>query len=236
MEFDNFVKLMKDFIPPIHKEGHVFIFIFAMVAIFLWAVWAPLGFVGLVATVWCVFFFRDPVRLVPSDGNYVVSPGDGYIQKIEQVAPPAELGLGDKKVTRISVFLNIFNVHVTRSPVAGEVTTLNYHPGKFLSANLEKASSENERQSVVITTPQGQNVVCVQIAGLIARRIVCYLEDKQSLKAGERYGIIRFGSRIDVYLPEGVNPLVAEGQTALGGETIFADLNGKSLSRKAEAI
>jgi phosphatidylserine decarboxylase len=235
MDFNNLSKLIQDFIPPIHKEGHVFIFIFAMVSVLLWAIYSPLGFLGLVATVWCVFFFRDPVRVVP-EGDFIVSPADGLIQKIEKVAPPAELGLGDEKVTRISIFLNIFDVHVTRSPVAGEVTTLNYHPGQFLSANLDKASSENERQSVVIQTAEGQNVICVQIAGLIARRIVCYLEDKQKIAAGERYGIIRFGSRVDVYLPDGVNPMVVEGQRALGGETIFADLKGKTAVRKGVAI
>ncbi|MCE3232709.1 MAG: phosphatidylserine decarboxylase [Rickettsiaceae bacterium] len=236
MDFDNFVKLMKDFIPPVHKEGHVFIFIFAMVSLFLWAIYSPLGFFGLVATIWCVFFFRDPVRAVPAGEGLVVSPGDGYIQKIETVSLPPELGLGDDKVTRISIFLSIFNVHVNRVPITGEVTVLNYHPGQFLSANLEKASQENERQSVVITTPKGQNIVCVQIAGLIARRIVCNLEDKQQVSAGMRYGIIRFGSRVDVYLPAGVNALVTEGQTAIGGETIFADLSSANPARKGEII
>jgi phosphatidylserine decarboxylase len=234
MEFKNFVKLLQDFIPPIHKEGHVFIFIFGAVTIFLWALFTPLGLLGLVATVWCIYFFRNPVRITPIGDNFVVSPADGLIQKIEKVSPPEELGLSPEKVTRISVFLNIFDVHVTRAPISGEVTTLNYHPGKFLSANLDKASSENERQSVVITNQHGQNVICVQIAGLIARRIVCYLEDKQLIKGGSEYGIIRFGSRVDVYLPEGVTPLVIEGQRAIGGETVFADLNLVEAARKGE--
>jgi phosphatidylserine decarboxylase len=153
---------------------------------------------------------------------------------IEKVSPPAELGLDDEEVTRVTVFLNIFNVHVNRIPVSGEVTVLNYHPGKFLSANLDKASAENERQSVVIKTKEGgHNVICVQIAGLIARRIVCYLEDKQQVQGGERYGLIRFGSRCDIYLPAGVNAKVAVGQTAVGGETILADLKTSDLKTKA---
>ncbi len=224
MDFKNFMKLIQEAVPPIHKEGHSFIFIFAMASVLLWALYEPFGFLGLVATIWCVYFFRDPERVVPTGKGLIISPADGFIQKIEKVSPPEELGLGDEEVTRISVFLNIFNVHVQRIPVEGEVVGLNYRPGKFLSANLDKASSENERQSVVIETKDGQKVVVVQIAGLIARRIVCYLEDKQQIKTGERYGLIRFGSRVDVYLPKGVNPLVLAGQTAIAGETIFADL------------
>jgi len=234
MEFNNLLKLIQDFIPQVHKEGHKFILIFAGVTLLLWLIYTPFGLIGLVATIWCVFFFRDPERVIPVGSSFVVSPADGLIQKIEKVSPPEELGLSTEKVTRISVFLNIFDVHVNRVPVEGSITALNYHPGKFLSANLDKASVENERQSVVIKTKDGHEVVCVQIAGLIARRIVCYLEDKQEVKTGERYGLIRFGSRVDVYLPEGVNPTVVEGQRAIGGETIFADLKGKSTARKGE--
>ncbi len=234
MDFKNLFQVIQDSIPPIHKEGHVFIAIFAMVSLVLWAIWEPLGFFGLVATIWCAYFFRDPIRVTPVGDNFIVSPADGYIQKIEKVAPPEELGLGSEEVVRISVFLNIFNVHINRIPIEGEVTALNYHPGQFLSANLDKASSENERQSVVITTKGGQQIVCVQIAGLIARRIVCYLEDKQEVKTGERYGLIRFGSRVDLYLPAGVSPLVVAGQTAIGGETIFAELNSKSPAQTGE--
>lgn len=235
MDFKNLLSVIQESIPPIHKEGHSFIFIFAAVSALLWAMYEPLGFIGLVATVWCAFFFRDPIRVVPEGEGLVISPADGLIQKIEKVSPPEELGLGDEKVVRISIFLNIFNVHINRLPISGEVETLNYHPGQFLSANLDKASVENERQSVVIKTKDDQKIVCVQIAGFIARRIVCYLEDKQEVVAGDRYGLIRFGSRVDIYLPQGVNPLVIPGQTAIGGETILADLKGKHAARKGEA-
>jgi len=234
MDLKTIFNVIKDSIPPIHKEGHYFVTIFAVGTILLWAIWSPLGFVGLVATVWCAYFFRDPARVTPEGDSLVISPADGLIQKIEKVAPPAELGLSDEKVTRISIFLNIFDVHINRCPISGEVTVLNYHPGKFLSANLDKASVENERQSVVIKTPDGQEIVCVQIAGLIAKRIVCYLEDKQKVTAGERYGLIRFGSRADIYLPKGVNAQVIAGQRAIGGETILADLKSKAANRKGE--
>jgi len=230
---NNLISLIQNTITPIHKEGWPFIFIFAAVSLLLWAIYTPLGWIGSVVTLWCLYFFRDPERVIPKGDSLIVSPADGMIQKIEEASPPAELGLGDEKRTRISVFLNIFNVHVNRIPVAGEITELNYHPGKFLSANLDKASDDNERQSLVVKTKSGKEVVCVQIAGLIARRIVCYLEDNQKVSTGERYGLIRFGSRVDVYLPEGTKPSVLEGQIAIAGETIFADL--KSNAKPAAA-
>lgn len=232
----NLFNLILDTIPPIHKEGYNFIAIFGVVTLLLLII-APcfFGFLGIVATIWCALFFRDPQRVVPVGDNLIISPADGMVSKIEMVSPPEELGLGDKEVVRVTVFLNVFNVHINRFPVTGEVTALNYHPGKFLSANLDKASVENERQSVVIKTKEGgHTVVCVQIAGLVARRIVCYLEEKQEMQAGERFGLIRFGSRADIYLPEGVQPKVVEGQTAIAGETIIADLKSKSTARKGE--
>lgn len=230
----NLLELLQKTIPPIHKEGHPFIFIFAVVSIIAGLMVGSLGWIGSIATLWCVYFFRDPERVTPSEGNLVISPADGLIQKIEKAAPPAELGLGDAELTRISIFLNVFNVHVNRVPVSGEVTELNYRPGKFLSANLDKASDENERQAVVVKTDDGKQVVFVQIAGLVARRIVCNLKEGQSVLAGERYGIIRFGSRADIYLPDGVNPTVVVGQTAIGGETILADLSSKKAASKGE--
>lgn len=236
MDISHMAKLVRGFVPPIHPEGHMFVAGFAMVSVLLWAMYTPLGLVGLAATIWCALFFRDPVRVVPKGEGYIVSPADGIVSKIEKIAPPEELGLGAEEVVRISVFLNVFNVHINRIPIAGEITALNYRPGKFLSADLDKASAENERQSVVIRTSGGKTIVCVQIAGLIARRILCYLEDKQQVKTGERYGLIRFGSRCDVYLPAGVNPLVVEGQTAVGGETILADLSGNETARTGDVI
>jgi phosphatidylserine decarboxylase len=236
MDLKGLLKTIKNWIPPVHKEGHVFIGIFAVVTFILLAL-APsfIGFLGIVATIWCAVFFRDPERIVPIGDNFIVSPADGIITKIDNVPPPQELGLGDEEVVRVTVFLNIFNVHINRFPVSGTVTALNYHPGKFLSADLDKASVENERQSVVIKTKDGEHtVVCVQIAGLIARRIVCYLEEEQEMQGGERFGLIRFGSRADIYLPAGVNPKVVEGQTAIAGETILADLKSKTKTIKGE--
>lgn len=230
----NLLELLQKGIPPIHKEGHPFIFIFIIVTFLLGIVFEPLGWVGTVATLWCIYFFRDPARAIPDGNSFVVSPADGLVQKIEKAAPPAELGLGEGEVTRISIFLNVFDVHVNRIPISGEISELNYRPGKFLSANLDKASEENERQSVVVKTEDGRKVVFVQIAGLIARRIVCNLSEGQKVASGDRYGIIRFGSRVDVYLPEGVESLAIEGQRAVGGETILADLEGKQTARSGE--
>lgn len=223
-----------DFIPPIHKEGYSFIFIFAAVTIILWTLWSPLGFLGLVLTVWCIAFFRDPNRIIPEGENLVVSPADGLIHKIEETNFPQELGLGDEKVWRVSVFLNVFNVHVNRLPMSGKVSALNYHPGQFLSADLDKASDVNERQSVVIDCQNGQKIVCVQIAGMIARRIVCDLEEEQQVNRGDRYGLIRFGSRVDIYLPKGIKPQVSVGQTAIGGETIIADFGNLEIDNEPE--
>ena len=229
-----FLELVHKTIPPIHKEGHPFIFIFAVVSLIAGLMVSTLGWIGAVATLWCIYFFRDPERVTPDEEGAVISPADGLILKIEKAAPPAELGLGDEELTKISIFLNVFNVHVNRIPVSGEVTELNYRPGKFLSANLDKASEENERQAVVVKTADGKQVVFVQIAGMVARRIVCNLTEGQKVAAGERYGIIRFGSRADIYLPDGITPSVLVGQTAIGGETILANLNGKKSGAKAK--
>lgn len=235
MEFvKNLTELLQRTIPPIHKEGHPFIFIFAAVSLLFGLMAESLGFIGGIATLWCIYFFRDPNRVTPIADDLVISPADGLILKIETAAPPAELGLGDAALTRISIFLNVFNVHVNRVPVTGKVTELNYRPGKFLSANLDKASEENERQAVVVETAAGKKVVFVQIAGLVARRIVCDLTEGQEVVAGARYGIIRFGSRADIYLPAGVNPMVVVGQTAIGGETILADLNSNKPAQTGE--
>lgn len=228
---------LKSVIHPIHREGYLFIFIFAACSLFLGIIWEPLGWIGAVATAWCIFFFRDPDRQVPQDENLVVSPADGVVQSIvPEATPPAELELKEGEYTRISIFLNIFNVHVNRIPVAGSIEKLHYHPGKFLNASLDKASDDNERQSVLIKTEDNQKIGCVQIAGLIARRIVCNLTEKQTVETGEKFGIIRFGSRTDVYLPKGIAPLVAEGQLAIGGETILANLKDKKTSRTAKTL
>jgi phosphatidylserine decarboxylase len=209
-------------IPPIHPEGYPFIGGFALASLVLFWFWSPLGWAGTILTIWCALFFRNPVRVTPIHDGLVVSPADGRVSLVMQAVPPAELGLGDKPLPRISIFMSVFNCHVNRSPVAGRIERIAYRPGKFLSADLDKASEDNERNSLVIITPAGR-IGVVQIAGLVARRIVSFVREGQALAAGERFGLIRFGSRLDVFLPDGAKPLVAEGQTAVAGETILAD-------------
>ena len=208
---------------PIHPEGYLFIGIFALVSLVLFIIWRPLGWIGVVLTLWCVYFFRDPVRVTPVRDGLVVAPADGKISSVALAVPPAELGLGSESVPRVSIFMSVFDVHVNRSPVSGEIERIVYRPGKFLNADLDKASEDNERNGLVVRTPSGRYGV-VQIAGLIARRIVCFVKEGQLVAAGERFGLIRFGSRVDVYLPAGTKPLVSVGQYALGGETVIADL------------
>ncbi len=210
-------------IVPITPEGYPFIGAFALVSLFLFWLWTPLGWLGTLATLWCVFFFRDPPRVTPVRNGLVVAPADGRVSQITTAAPPHELGLGDKALPRVSIFMSVFDCHVNRSPVAGTIEKIVYQPGKFFNADLNKASADNERNSLVIATA-GARVAVVQIAGLVARRIVCFVRTGQPIGAGERFGMIRFGSRLDIYLPEGVVPLVAIGQTAVGGETVLADL------------
>lgn len=209
-------------IPPIHPEGYPFIGAFAFASLILLWIWSPLGWVGVVLTVWCALFFRDPVRVTPTREGLVVAPADGRVSMITQTVPPPELGLGAAPLLRISIFMSVFNCHVNRSPVAGRIERIAYRPGKFINAELDKASEDNERNSLVIVTPAGR-IGVVQIAGLVARRIVSFVREGQSLVAGERFGLIRFGSRLDVFLPEGAKALVSEGQTAIAGETVLAD-------------
>jgi phosphatidylserine decarboxylase len=210
-------------IPPIHKEGYPFIGIFALVSLFLFWLWPPLGWIGTVLTVWCALFFRDPVRVTPVREGLVVSPADGRVSMITMALPPAELGLGDRPLPRVSVFMSVFNCHVNRSPIAGRIDRIAYRPGLFINAELDKASEDNERNSLVISSAQGR-IGVIQIAGLVAKRIVCFVKEGQSIAAGERFGLIRFGSRLDIYLPLGTKALVSEGQTAIAGETVLADL------------
>ncbi len=209
-------------IPPIHPEGYPFIGGFALASLVLFWIWSPLGWIGAGLTVWCALFFRDPVRVTPVREGIVVAPADGRVSMVTQVVPPAELGLGDKPLPRISIFMSVFNCHVNRSPVAGRLLKMAYTPGLFLNAELDKASEDNERNSLVISTPNGQ-IGVIQIAGLVARRIVSFVREGQTVGAGERFGLIRFGSRLDVFLPEGSKALVSEGQTAIAGETMLAD-------------
>lgn len=212
-------------LPNIHNEGWRFVGIFAAITALLAIIWEPLGWIGVVLTVWCYYFFRDPERVTPDIKNVVVSPADGTVQMIAKVQAPEELGMGKKEFTRVSIFMSVFNVHVNRSPAEGKITKAVYVPGKFLNATLDKASKDNERQLLAMKTSCGKDICFVQIAGLVARRIVCDATVGQEYKAGERFGMIRFGSRLDVYLPEGVEPQVALGQTMVAGESIIARLD-----------
>ncbi len=221
-------------IPPIHKEGYPFIGGFALASLILFWLWSPLGWIGTILTVWCALFFRDPVRVTPQRDGLVISPADGRVSMITMALPPAELGLGDRPLPRISVFMSVFNCHVNRAPVAGRVDRIAYRPGLFINAELDKASEDNERNALAIETPAG-TIAVVQIAGLIARRIVPFVKEGDPLGQGERFGLIRFGSRLDVYLPVGTKALVSEGQTAIAGETILADLTGDDPSRAYRA-
>lgn len=219
---------------PINRAGWPFIALFAALTAVLAFVAEPLGWIGAIATAWCVYFFRDPDRVVPTRAGLLVAPADGTVQMIVPAVPPRELGMGDEPLVRVSIFLNIFNVHVNRTPAAGTVEAAAYHKGKFLNAALDKASEENERMAVRLRLDDGREVAFVQIAGLVARRIVCTLRDGQRVRAGERYGLIRFGSRTDLYLPPGAQPLVIVGQKTIGGETVIADLDSHEMPRHGE--
>jgi phosphatidylserine decarboxylase len=222
-----------DNLAPVHRDGWKFVAIAAVVTLILFSLVPFLGWIGLAATAYVAYFFRDPARVTPMREGLVVSPADGRISAIDKVRPPAELGLGDAERTRISIFLSVFDVHINRSPVAGRVTKSIYVPGAFLNAALDKASEENERRSLVLTQPNGAEIAVVQIAGLIARRIVTFAKEGDALGAGERFGLIRFGSRVDVFLPVGALAQASVGQRAVGGETVLADLKSTEAEREA---
>ena len=215
---------VKSVLAPPHKAGYPFIVGGIAVAVLGLLLWHPLAWLGLLFTLFCLYFFRDPDRILPPRLNVLVAPADGLVVSVERGLAPAELGLGPELRMRVSIFLSVLDVHVNRAPIAGLVSRIAYHPGKFLSAADEKASDDNERNSILLSLPSGQQVVVVQIAGLIARRILCDIHEGQSIVAGQRIGIIRFGSRTDLYLPEGTQPLVAVGQRMIGGETVIAEL------------
>ena len=210
---------------PIHREGYPYIVGFVIVTVVLGFLSAPLGVLALFPTVWCVLFFRDPERVVPIDPTLALAPADGRVSIVDNAIPPAELDLGIEPMVRVSIFMSVFDVHINRTPLAGRVARTVYRPGRFLNAEDPQASLENERNGIVLATENGE-VAVVQIAGLVARRIVPFVREGVSVSQGERIGIIRFGSRVDVYLPAGARPLVAEGQRAVGGETPIADLAG----------
>ncbi len=217
---------------PVHQEGYRFIAIFAAATLLMfWLLPDVFGWLGVILTVWCAYFFRDPQRVTPLRDGLIISPADGRISSIETVTAPPELELDGEQCTRISVFMNVFDVHVNRAPVDGIVTALNYVPGKFINAELDKASEDNERQALTIEMTAGDKLGVVQIAGLVARRIVKFVKTGDQLMVGQRFGLIRFGSRVDVYLPVGHNALVSVGQRAIAGETVLADLTHDEPSR-----
>lgn len=219
---------------PVHREGYKFVALFIAVTLLLFLfVSSFLGWLGVVLCVWCAYFFRDPDRVTPLREGLIISPADGRISSIEEMVPPTELALPPEQCFRISVFMNVFDVHVNRSPVAGRIEKLTYVPGKFLNAELDKASEDNERQAFTITMADERRLGVVQIAGLVARRIVGFRREGDAVGVGERIGMIRFGSRVDVYLPPGQNPLVALGQRAIAGETVLADLSSDEPEREA---
>jgi len=220
--------MLSTFVKPMHPEGRKFVAIAAAIAVVLFLVWEPLGWLAAGVTVWVYYFFRDPERVIPERPDVMVSPADGLVSLLEPAVPPAELGLGEAEMVRISVFMSVFNCHVNRLPSAGTVDVVAYRPGKFLNASLDKASEDNERNGLAVTLPDGRRYGVVQIAGLVARRILCWTKNGDTLERGERFGLIRFGSRLDIYLPPGATPLVRIGQTMVAGETVIADLTAES--------
>lgn len=219
------MRMTDTFIKPMHPEGRKFVAIFAVITLVLFAVEDVLGWIGVGLTVWCYYFFRDPERVTPDAQGLVISPADGVVSLIQPAVPPRELGLPEEALTRVSVFMSVFNCHVNRAPVVGKVEKIAYKPGKFLNASLDKASEDNERNSLVIRMEDDRILTVTQIAGLVARRIVSFTQEGAVLDRGERFGLIRFGSRLDIYLPEGVEPSVKIGQTMIAGETVIADLS-----------
>ena len=229
------MRMIDTVIKPMHPEGYKFVAAFAAVTLILFWIWEPLGWLGLGLTLWCYYFFRDPKRFVPEKAGLLVSPADGVVSLIERAVPPAELGMGPEALVRVSVFMSVFNCHVNRAPITGRVAAVAYRPGKFFNASLDKASEENERNALAIELADGRKIAVVQIAGLVARRIVCWKAPGDMLRTGERFGLIRFGSRLDVYLPEGVHPQVALGQTMIGGESVIA-LVGQDVPARAVRV
>ena len=217
---------------PVHREGWRFVAVFAAITLLLfWLAWPFLGWLGVITTFWCAYFFRDPERVTPLRPGLIISPADGRISLIEQLIPPPELDLGTEQLTRVSIFMNVFDVHVNRAPADGRIARIAYVPGLFLNADLDKASLDNERQAMTLELQDGRALGVVQIAGFVARRIVKFVNEDETLAAGQRFGLIRFGSRVDVFLPPGVGPLVCVGQRALAGETVLADLQSGEQAR-----
>jgi len=229
------IETIAEQITPVHPDGYKFLALGAGVTLLCFLLWPPLGWLGALATAWIAYFFRDPPRVTPLREGLIIAPGDGKICALERVRPPGELGLGDSERLRISIFLSVFDVHINRAPLAGRIARSVYVQGSFLNAALDKASELNERRATVLVAPDGTEIAVVQIAGLIARRIVSFVREGESVGTGQRIGLIRFGSRVDLYLPPGREALVAFGQRAIGGETVLADLKSPEPEREARA-
>lgn len=224
--------MLRQIISPIHPDGWKFVAIAIIATLILFFLWHPAGWLALIVTLWIAYFFRDPWRVTPMRAGLVISPADGTVVSIAPVPPPPELAMGAEPVTRIGIFLNLIDVHVARAPMAGLLAARHYTPGRFINASLDKASEHNERLALRLSTgDDAPDIACVLIAGLVARRIVCPLIAGQRVGAGERIGIIRFGSRVDIYLPPPYVPLVAVGQHMVGGETVLADRDARETPR-----
>lgn len=232
-EQPSFFESLADFLVPIHRDGHKFIAIGAAAALLLFFLWPPLAWLAVLATVFVAFFFRDPDRVTPLRDGLVVAAADGVIASIAKVRPPPELGLGEQERVRIETHLSPFDVHINRAPVAGRIKRSVYIPGAFVNITSDKASEDNERRALVIETPKGDEIAVVQIAGMISRRIITFAHEGDSVGVGQRFGLIRFGSRVDIYLPAGKTALVAVGQRSVAGETVFADLNSDAPAMEA---
>jgi len=227
--------LLRHVLSPIHPDGWRFIAAFALVTVALFFLWTPLGWLGVVATLWCVYFFRDPWRVSPLRPGLVLAPADGLVVTVDEAAPPPELEMGSEPLRRIGIFLSVIDVHINRMPMGGRVVKRAYSPGKFLNASLDKASALNERMALRVASEAGPEIAVVQIAGLIARRIVCNVDEGEVVAAGQRFGLIRFGSRTDLYLPLDWAVFAIEGQRMIGGETVVADARGQESRRDGRA-
>jgi phosphatidylserine decarboxylase len=215
--------VLRRFLAPLHPDGFKFVAAGVLATLLLFLLWAPAGWAAAIVTLWMVYFFRDPWRVTPTRPGLLLSPADGLVVSIAAATPPSELAMGDMAVVRVSIFLSIFDVHVTRAPVGGRVAAMRYTKGRFVNASLDKASEDNERLAIRIAPPEGPDIAFVLVAGLVARRIVCNLYDGQQVASGQRVGIIRFGSRVDIYCPPPYVPMVVAGQRMVGGETVLAD-------------
>ena len=227
--------MLRRVLAPLHPDGLKFVLAAALATVLLFLLWTPAGWAAAVVTLWMVYFFRDPWRVTPTREGLLVSPADGIITSVTPARPPPELEMGDAEVARIGIFLNVFDVHVTRAPVGGRVVALRYTKGRFVNASHEEASLNNERMAIRVAPPEGPEIAYVQIAGLVARRIVCDLREGQRIATGQRMGIIRFGSRVDVYCPPPYVTMVVAGQRMVGGETILADRLAQELPRQGVA-